>query len=221
MACCVSAIAGGQRVRARQERPRDRGQGRLEAGHEGGAVEGSRWSDPACQRRPRHGPPELTGRRGHEGVLGQAGGRWPVAGGRRGRCSEQAQQRRLGRLEGALDGARVEGVRLGQDGLEVDAAARVAAVARTPGAGRALGTAQGLEQRALLDARAARQQLHVAVAADGVRDGAQRGQHGSHEPLAAGDGALVVAGRGAVDEELHDGLRVLGGRAPGVRARRG
>ena len=90
-----------------------------------------------------------------------------------------------------------------------------AAVARATGR-RLLAAPQRLEQGALLDARAARQQLQVAVAAHRIGDGAQRGQHRGHELLAARHGGLVVARGGAVDEELHDGLRVLGGLAPDV-----
>ncbi len=57
--------ASGQRVRARQERPRDPRQGGVQAGHEGGPVEGAarsargvarRPSRPSLQRRPSPSP---------------------------------------------------------------------------------------------------------------------------------------------------------------------
>ncbi len=133
----------------------------------------------------------------------------------RGVQQQQAQQRRLGRLHGTLHGSWIERIGLGHHRLQVDAGTGVPRITCAARAGGRLRPPQRLQQGALLDPGAARQQLHVAVPADRVGDGAQRGQHGGDEPLPAGHGALIMPLRGAVDEELHDGLRGLGGSPPG------
>ena len=182
--CCQAADQG-----AGKERPCDPGQGRLQAGHEGAAVEGSLVGSSLLSGL--ESLPELTCRCRHEGVLGHAGG-GGIQVARVG--EEQAQQRRLRRLQGALHGARIERVRLGHDGLQVDARTDVAIVTSTASPSRCrLRSAQGLKELALLHAGAAGQQLHVPVPTDGSRWCATSA---ARQPRAA-HGQARCAGHGA------------------------
>src|SRR3990170_6791667 len=159
------------------------------------------------------GPPQLAGGRRDE-VLG-----WqPVAHAELpgGVGQEEPKQRGLDRLQGAGDRLGVESAWAGEDGIEVDPTASVGPLGPAGTAGpETRGLAQLLEQDALLDARAAGQELEVAVAPDRGDDGAQRGHDRGHEALAALDRLRVVARGVDVDEVLHDRLRPLGGGAPG------
>ena len=84
-------------------------------------------------------------------------------------------------------------------------------------AGDLLRTLQLLEQHALLDAAATRQQLEIAVALRGVGHAADRGHDRRDQLLAPGQRARVVALGVRVDEVLDDGLRLARCRAPRVR----
>src|SRR3990170_3225425 len=123
-------------------------------------------------------PPQLAGGRRDE-VLG-----WqPVAHAELpgGVGQEEPKQRGLDRLEGAGDRLGVEGAGAGEEGIEVDPTAGVGPLGPAGTAGpETLGLAQLLEQDALLDARAAGQELGGAVAPDRVDDGAQRGHDRGH-----------------------------------------
>src|SRR3990170_3811277 len=123
-------------------------------------------------------PPQLAGGRRDE-VLG-----WqPVAHAELpgGVGQEEPKQRGLDRLQGAGDRLGVESAWAGEDGIEVDPTAGVGPLGPAGTAGpETLGLAQLLEQDALLDARAAGQELEVAVAPDRVDDGAQRGHDRGH-----------------------------------------
>ena len=201
----------GQWVGPRHQRLGHRLERGLQGTDEGGAIEviGADLAERRAQ-----GLPQFARRCRHERVVLKAGRRGVEAAGEQ---QHQPQQRGLGRLDGAFDGAGIEGIRLRHHGFEVDASTDVAALASAPWTCRGVRSAQCLEQGPLLDTRAARQQLDVAIAANGIGDGPKRRQHGGHELLATWDRALVIARRGTIDEELHDGLRLLGGGSPDLR----
>ncbi len=111
---------------------------------------------------------------------------------------QEPEQGRFDGLERAGHRLRVEGARAREHGIEVDPATGVGALggARAAAAPAAAGLrrlAQLLEQDPILHARTAGQQLEVAVAADRVGDGAQRGHDSGHQPLTTLDGLRVVA----------------------------
>ena len=117
MACCVSTVlsGSGKSVRARSVRATPARVGSRPATKAPRSK--GLWSGSSLQRG-LESLPELTCRCRHKGVLGHSGG----SGIQLARVGEeQAQQRRLRRLQGALHGTRIERVGLGRDGLEVDA----------------------------------------------------------------------------------------------------
>src|SRR4051812_15990699 len=82
---------------------------------------------------------------------------------------------------------------------------------------RLLRTLELLEQHSILDTRATGEKLQVPIALRGIRHAPDCGHDGRHELLASCERAGVVALGEGVDEVLDDGLRVVGGAAPGLR----